>query len=84
MHLGNIADLGDYLIFDNERGQHLAVIPKSAFDNNAHAQAFLMQSRQYWEAAKQKQQEEMQKAQGTWPPAPHPSNSAEPSDGREG
>ncbi len=68
MHLGNIADLGDYLMFDNERGQHLAVIPKSAFDNNAHAQAFFIQSRQYWEAAKQKQQ----KIEGSWPPAPRP------------
>ncbi len=64
IHLGNIADVGDYFMFTSTKGQHVAVIPKSAFDDENHAQTFLMQSRRYWEAAKQKQQEEA--------PAPRP------------
>lgn len=59
-------------MFTSAKGQHIVVVPKSAFDGEDHAQVFLMQSRRYCEAAKQKQQEEAQKAEGSWPPAPRP------------
>ncbi len=71
-HFGNIADWGDYVMFTSAKGQHIAVVPKSAFDDENHAQTFFVQSRRYWEIAKQKQQEEIQKAEGSWPPAPRP------------
>ena len=67
-----ITDLGDYLMFDNAGGQHLAVVPKSAFGDDAQAQVFFEQSHRYWSAAQQKQQDEAEQAAGTWPPVPRP------------
>ena len=71
-HFGEIIDLGDYLMFDNERGQHLAVVPKSAFGTSEQAQDFFVQSHQYWSAAKRKQQDAAEQSAGVWPPAPRP------------
>ena len=59
-------------------------IPKSAFDSRAEADAFYQTALQFWREAKGLPEPPIPSTVGVWPPAPRPSNSAEPGDGREG
>ena len=60
------------------------VVPKRAFPNQKQAAAFLEQARHFWHEATGLPPSPIPDSVGVWPPAPCPSDSAEPGDGREG
>ena len=58
-------------------------IPKTAFASPQEAELFYKTARQHWETVKYSAADAGQ-GETVWPPAPRPSNSAEPGDRREG
>lgn len=66
-----VAAAGDHFAFILESG-HRFVVPKSAFDDAVHAQAFLTLARRHWEAARLNAAcaSPAFPEQGVWPPPP--------------
>lgn len=52
------------------RGKEPLWVPKAAFAEPAHAQAFLTEARRRWREAKDRQFFSMPQEEGVWPPAP--------------
>ncbi len=68
-YFGEITDGGDHFAFVLNDGRRF-VIPKSAFDGDGHARAFLTLARQHWEAAKFDAAHTSSQEDGVWPPPP--------------
>jgi len=77
-----IVDTGEHICFC-QNYPIAVVVPKLAFAGEEQADAFLGQAIHYWHHATGRTQPPPYVV-GVWPPAPRPSNSAEPGDGREG
>ena len=59
-------------------------VPMTAFTDLREIQRFYETATDYWREAKGMLPPPIPDTSGVWPPAPRPSNSAEPGDGREG
>ena len=79
-----LSDAGAYLhLWFCQDTPNVIVVPKSAFSSLKGAEAFYTIVLDYWQDATGKQTPIPETA-GVWPPAPRPSNSAEPDNTREG